>query len=133
MWVICFLVLRFYPKNAEPERSPNFSHHLSLRWAKKRLGWPTNIIKNKMLKYLCSRSLHFLYEGEQRIMISPAIGDAERLSSCSWKLRRKYSQQSQKNPILHSVIANNEFATANFESQIAMTISYITDFFQVLF
>ena len=94
MWVICFLVLRFYPKNAEPERSPNFSHHLSLRWAKKRLGWPTNIIKNKMLKYLCSRSLHFLYDGEQRIMISPAIGDADRLSSCSWKLRRKYSQQS---------------------------------------
>ncbi len=37
---------------------------------------------------------HFLYDGEQRIMISPAIGDADRLSSCSWKLRRKYSQQS---------------------------------------
>ncbi|RKZ40320.1 MAG: hypothetical protein DRQ49_08725 [Gammaproteobacteria bacterium] len=35
----------------------------------------------------------FLYDGNDRIMISPAIGDAVRLSSCSWKLRRKYSQQ----------------------------------------
>ncbi|MDM8558794.1 hypothetical protein [Candidatus Parabeggiatoa sp. HSG14] len=36
----------------------------------------------------------FLYDGDQRIMISPAIGIADRLSSCSWKLRRKYSEQS---------------------------------------
>ncbi|HIE01724.1 MAG TPA: hypothetical protein EYP59_15790 [Thiotrichaceae bacterium] len=36
----------------------------------------------------------FLYDGDQKIMISPAIGRADRLSSCSWKLRRKYSQQS---------------------------------------
>ena len=36
----------------------------------------------------------FLYEGDQRIMISPAIGSADRLSSCSWKLRRKYAKQS---------------------------------------
>jgi hypothetical protein len=35
----------------------------------------------------------FLYDGEQRIMISPAIGAADRLSSCSWKLRRKYAKQ----------------------------------------
>lgn len=35
----------------------------------------------------------FLYDGQQRIMISPAIGDADRLSSCSWKLRRKYEHQ----------------------------------------
>ncbi len=36
----------------------------------------------------------FLYDGDQKIMISPAIGRADRLSSCSWKLRRKYSYQS---------------------------------------
>jgi len=35
----------------------------------------------------------FLYDGEQRIMISPAIGDADRLSSCSWKLRHKYANK----------------------------------------
>jgi len=35
----------------------------------------------------------FLYDGEQRIMISPAIGDADRLSSCSWKLRHKYAKK----------------------------------------
>jgi hypothetical protein len=36
----------------------------------------------------------FLYDADDRIMISPAIGDADRLSSCSWKLRHKYSRQS---------------------------------------
>jgi hypothetical protein len=36
---------------------------------------------------------NFLYDGDQRIMISSAIGDADRLSSCSWKLRRKYAYQ----------------------------------------
>ncbi len=36
----------------------------------------------------------FLYDGDQKIMISPAISRADRLSSCSWKLRRKYSYQS---------------------------------------
>ena len=35
----------------------------------------------------------FLYYGDQRIMISPAIGHADRLSSCSWKLRQKYAKQ----------------------------------------
>jgi len=29
----------------------------------------------------------YLYDGEQPIMISSAIGDADRMSSCSWKLR----------------------------------------------
>jgi hypothetical protein len=36
----------------------------------------------------------FLYDADDRIMISSAIGDADRLSSCSWKLRHKYSRQS---------------------------------------
>ncbi len=35
----------------------------------------------------------FLYDDDQRIMISPAIGDADRLSSCSWKLRHKYANK----------------------------------------
>ncbi len=39
----------------------------------------------------------FLYDDGQRIMISSAIGDADRLSSCSWKLRRKYSKQPNFN------------------------------------
>lgn len=32
----------------------------------------------------------FLYDGEQPIMISPAIGRADRLSSCAWGLRAHY-------------------------------------------
>jgi len=35
----------------------------------------------------------FLYDDDQRIMISPAIGDADRLSSCSWKLRHQYANK----------------------------------------
>jgi hypothetical protein len=34
----------------------------------------------------------FLYDGEHRIMISDAIGKADRLSSCSWALRRKFAK-----------------------------------------
>jgi len=37
----------------------------------------------------------FLYNGEQRIMISSAIGEADRLSSCSSKLREKYIQETK--------------------------------------
>ncbi|MCK5719013.1 MAG: hypothetical protein KAH84_03570 [Thiomargarita sp.] len=36
----------------------------------------------------------FLYDGGHKIMISPAIGNADRLSSCSWKLRKKYALKS---------------------------------------
>jgi hypothetical protein len=35
----------------------------------------------------------FLYDGNTQIMISPAIGKADRLSSCSWMLRKQRSQQ----------------------------------------
>ncbi len=35
----------------------------------------------------------FLYYGEKRIMISPAIGTADRLSSCSWELRKQYENK----------------------------------------
>lgn len=34
----------------------------------------------------------FLYDGETPIMISSAIGDADRMSSCSWKLRAAIKQ-----------------------------------------
>jgi len=44
----------------------------------------------------------FLYDGDQRIMISPAIGDADRLSSCSWKLRHKYA--SKTNLLTHVMV-----------------------------
>lgn len=50
----------------------------------------------------CSEAPKFLYDGNQRIMISPAIGDADRLSSCSWKLRRKYSQD--RNLLTHVMV-----------------------------
>jgi len=36
----------------------------------------------------------FLYDGDTRIMISSAIGRADRLSSCSWLLRKQRSQRS---------------------------------------
>ncbi|TAJ23658.1 MAG: hypothetical protein EPO64_10830 [Nitrospirae bacterium] len=36
----------------------------------------------------------FLYDGNNRIMISPAIGKADRLSSCSWMLRKQRSQST---------------------------------------
>jgi hypothetical protein len=39
-----------------------------------------------------SEAPKFIYNGEQRIMISSAIVDADVLSSCSWKLRQKYSK-----------------------------------------
>jgi hypothetical protein len=32
----------------------------------------------------------FLFDDDKPIMISPAIGDADRMSSCSWKMREKY-------------------------------------------
>jgi len=42
----------------------------------------------------------FLYYGDQRIMISPAIGDADRLSSCTWRLRHYYKNK----PLLTNVM-----------------------------
>lgn len=35
----------------------------------------------------------FLYDGDHRITISDAIGKADRLSSCSWALRRKFASR----------------------------------------
>ncbi|MBL4679382.1 MAG: hypothetical protein JKY88_01515, partial [Pseudomonadales bacterium] len=40
----------------------------------------------------CTEKPLFLFDDEKPIMISPAIGKADRLSSCSWKLRETYSQ-----------------------------------------
>ncbi|HKI74694.1 MAG TPA: hypothetical protein VJ998_08620, partial [Pseudomonadales bacterium] len=34
----------------------------------------------------------FLFDEDKPIMISPAIGDADRMSSCSWKLREAFSK-----------------------------------------
>ncbi|MCP4701876.1 MAG: hypothetical protein GY862_34200 [Gammaproteobacteria bacterium] len=42
----------------------------------------------------------FLYDGDQRIMISPAIGKADRLSSCSWALRRKFARHNPLTKIM---------------------------------
>jgi hypothetical protein len=36
----------------------------------------------------------FLYDGDDRITISDAIGAADRLSSCSWALRKKFAGQN---------------------------------------
>jgi hypothetical protein len=46
------------------------------------------------ISYL-SEAPKFLYNGEQRIMISSAIVDADSLSSCSPKLRKKYGKNSK--------------------------------------
>lgn len=60
----------------------------------------------------------FLYDGEQRIMISPAIGDADRLSSCSWKLRRKYAYQPN---LLTNVMVFQQAADDVFLGEKGMT------------
>lgn len=60
----------------------------------------------------------FLYDGEQRIMISPAIGDADRLSSCSWKLRRKYAQEKN---LLTNVMVFKQPPTDAFQGEKGMT------------
>jgi len=66
----------------------------------------------------CSEAPKFLYDGEQRIMISPAIGHADRLSSCSWKLRQYYSQQ--KNLLKH-VMVFQQSAQDAFKGEKGMT------------
>jgi len=60
----------------------------------------------------------FLYDGEQRIMISSAIGDADRLSSCSWKLRRKYEYD---NKLLTNVMVFKQAMDDKFKGEKGMT------------
>ncbi|ALG68284.1 hypothetical protein [Beggiatoa leptomitoformis] len=59
----------------------------------------------------------FLYDGEQRIMISPAIGDADRLSSCSWKLRQRYGRLN----LLTRVLVFQQPETDKFKGEKGMT------------
>ncbi len=60
----------------------------------------------------------FLYDGNQRIMISPAIGDADRLSSCSWKLRQKYANSPH---LLTNVMVFQQPPTDHFKGEKGMT------------
>ncbi len=60
----------------------------------------------------------FLYDGDQRVMISPAIGDADRLSSCSWKLRRHFANQRN---LLTRVMVFQQPATDSFKGEKGMT------------
>lgn len=60
----------------------------------------------------------FLYDGEQRIMISPAIGDADRLSSCSWKLRHKFAKKAN---LLTHVMVFKQAANDAFKGEKGMT------------
>ncbi len=59
----------------------------------------------------------FLYDGDQRIMISPAIGDADRLSSCSWKLRKYFANQN----LFTRVMVFQQAATDAFKGEKGMT------------
>ncbi|WP_353571855.1 hypothetical protein [Candidatus Albibeggiatoa sp. nov. BB20] len=59
----------------------------------------------------------FLYDGEDRIMISPAIGYADRLSSCSWKLRKLYESKE----LLTHVMVFQQPATDSFKGEKGMT------------
>ena len=43
----------------------------------------------------CEEPPTFLFDGDQPIMISPAIGIADRLSSCSWMLRKEHARQKR--------------------------------------
>ncbi len=58
----------------------------------------------------------FLYDGDQRIMISPAIGYADRLSSCSWKLRQLFANQN----LLTHVLVFQHAKTDNFRGEKGM-------------
>ncbi|HHB91889.1 MAG TPA: hypothetical protein ENK59_01585 [Thioploca sp.] len=60
----------------------------------------------------------FLYDGKQRIMISPAIGNADRLSSCSWKLRKKYADKSD---LLTNVMVFQQAPDDAFKGEKGMT------------
>lgn len=60
----------------------------------------------------------FLYDGDQRIMISPAIGDADRLSSCSWKLRRHFANQPN---LLTRVMVFQQSANDRFKGEKGIT------------
>ena len=60
----------------------------------------------------------FLYDADDRIMISSAIGDADRLSSCSWKLRHKYSRQSN---LLTQVMVFQQAPDDAFKGEKGMT------------
>ncbi|MFK5970715.1 MAG: hypothetical protein QM487_11435 [Candidatus Marithrix sp.] len=60
----------------------------------------------------------FLYDGKQRIMISPAIGNADRLSSCSWKLRKKYADKSD---LLTNVMVFQQAPDDAFKDEKGMT------------
>jgi hypothetical protein len=64
-----------------------------------------------------SESPKFLYDGDERIMISPAIATADRLSSCSWKLRRKYSQHN----LLTHVIVFQQAPDDSFKGEKGIT------------
>ncbi|MCV6637226.1 hypothetical protein [Candidatus Albibeggiatoa sp. nov. NOAA] len=59
----------------------------------------------------------FLYDGDDRIMISPAIGYADRLSSCSWKLRQLYANVD----LLTHVMVFQQPATDSFKGEKGMT------------
>ncbi|MEK7989934.1 MAG: hypothetical protein VSS52_002910 [Thiotrichaceae bacterium] len=59
----------------------------------------------------------FLYDGDDRIMISPAIGYADRLSSCSWKLRQLYERKK----LLTHVLVFQQPVTDSFKGEKGMT------------
>jgi len=66
----------------------------------------------------CPEPPTFLYDGDQRIMISPAIGKADRLSSCSWKLREKYEYQKT---LLTNVIVFQQSEDDEFKGEKGIT------------
>ena len=45
----------------------------------------------------------FLYAGETQIMVSPAIGKADRLSSCSWVLRKQRGTKAGRNVEVYEI------------------------------
>ena len=55
----------------------------------------------------CPEKPLFLFDEEKLIMISPAIGKADRLSSCSWKLRESFREGRFNVEVLE--IADGEF------------------------
>jgi hypothetical protein len=45
----------------------------------------------------------YLYAGETQIMVSPAIGKADRLSSCSWTLRKQRGPRGPRNVEVYEI------------------------------
>lgn len=67
----------------------------------------------------------YLYDGETPIMISSAIGEADRMSSCSWKLRAKISRQHPFNVEVLEIAPDDDYKGEKGQEQIRYNVNGI--------